>query len=144
MPGPARGEFALGMAAVQLTGEDHLLGLEPAALGPGGRGRLPAPVLAATTAATLAARFGRAQREGLERASAEVTARALAMLPVAERTRMLSGPVTIDLDAMGIEVFSTLAPLAHRRQGPTCSNTCRRVPTRSTRCGCEARCSPAT
>jgi polygalacturonase len=29
------------------------------------------------------------------------------VLPVAERARILSGPVTIDLDAKGIEVFST-------------------------------------
>jgi hypothetical protein len=71
-----------------------------------GEGMLPAPIPPSTTAATLAARFDQARREGIERASAQVTARALAALPVAERARILSGPVTIDLDAKDIEVCS--------------------------------------
>ena len=92
---------------VQLTGEDHLVCFDRLRADAVGEGLLPAPVPAATTAATLAARFGQAQREGIERASAQVSARALAALPINERARVLSGPVTIDLDAKDIEVFST-------------------------------------
>jgi hypothetical protein len=105
--GLSGGEFALAMAAVQLSGEDHLVGFDRLRDDQVGEALLPAPVPPSTTAATLAARFGQVQREGIERASAEVTARALAALPVAERARILSGPVTIDLDAKDIEVFST-------------------------------------
>jgi hypothetical protein len=105
--GLSGGEFALAMAAVQLTGEDHLVGFDHLRADQVGEALLPAPVPSSTTAATLAARFGQVQREGIEQASAQVTARALAALPVAERARILSGPVTIDLDAKDIEVFST-------------------------------------
>jgi hypothetical protein len=105
--GLSGGEFTLAMAAVQLTGEDHLVGFDRLRADQVGEALLPAPVPPSTTAATLAARFGQVQREGIEQASAQVTARALAALPVAERARILSGPVTIDLDAKDIEVFST-------------------------------------
>jgi hypothetical protein len=74
---------------------------------------------------TLAARFGQVQREGIERASAQITARALAALPVAERARILSGPVTIDLDAKDIEVFSRRGQGRGEDRGPR-----RPVPTR--------------
>jgi DDE family transposase len=105
--GLSGGEFALASAVVQLTGEDHLVGFDHLRADAVGEGLLPVPIPPSTTAATLAARFDQAQREGIERASAQVTARALAALPVAERARILSGPVTIDLDAKDIEVFST-------------------------------------
>ncbi|MFI9163622.1 IS1380 family transposase [Kitasatospora aureofaciens] len=105
--GLSGGEFALAMAVVQLVGEDHLVGFDRLRADAVGEALLPAPVPAATTAATLAARFGRIQREGIETACAKLTGRALAVLPVAGRARILSGPVTIDLDAKDIEVFST-------------------------------------
>ena len=105
--GLSGGVFALACAVVQLTGEDHLVGFDRLRADAVGEGLLPAPVPPSTTAATLAARFDQAQREGVERASAQVTARALAALAVAERAKVLSGPVTIDLDAKDIEVFST-------------------------------------
>ncbi|MFI8462126.1 IS1380 family transposase [Kitasatospora sp. NPDC085464] len=105
--GLSGGEFALAMAAVQLTGEDHLVGFDRLRADRVGEGLLPAPVPPSTTAATLAARFDQARREGVERACAQVTARALAALPVAERARILTGRVTIDLDAKDIEVYST-------------------------------------
>jgi hypothetical protein len=105
--GLSGGEFALATAVVQLVGEDHLVGFDRLRADVVGEGLLPAPVPAATTAATLAARFGQAQREGIETACAQLTGRALGALPVAERARILSGPVTIDLDAKDIEVFST-------------------------------------
>ncbi|MFE7753420.1 transposase, partial [Streptomyces sp. NPDC057428] len=105
--GLSGGEFALATAAVQLTGEDHLVGFDRLRADVVGEGLLPAPVPAATTAATLAARFGQAQREGIEIACAELTGRALAALAVAERARVLAGPVTIDVDAKDIEVYST-------------------------------------
>jgi len=104
--GLSGGEFALAMAAVQLTGEDHLVGFDRVRADVVGEGLLPAPVPAATTAATLAARFDQPRREGIEQASAQVTGRALAALPVGERARILAGRVTIDLDAKDIEVYS--------------------------------------
>jgi hypothetical protein len=105
--GLSGGEFALAMAVVQLTGEDHLTGFDHLRADAVGEGLLPAPVPPATTAATLAQRFGQGEREGIERACAQLTRRALAQLPVAERAKVLSGPVTIDLDAKDIEVYST-------------------------------------
>jgi hypothetical protein len=105
--GLSAGEFALAMAAVQLCGEDHLVGFDHLRADAVGEGLLPAPVPAATTAATLAARFGQVQREGIEHACATLTGRALRALPVTERAKVLAGPVTIDLDAKDIEVFST-------------------------------------
>ena len=105
--GLSGGEFALATAVVQLAGEDHLVGFDNLRADAIGEGLLPAPIPPSTTAATLSARFDQAQREGIERASSQITARALAALPVAERAKVLSGPVTIDLDAKDIEVFST-------------------------------------
>jgi len=105
--GLSGGEFALATATVQVTGEDHLVGFDRLRADVVGEGLLPAPVPAATTAATLAARFGQAQREGIEVACARLSGRALAALAVAERARVLAGPVTIDVDAKDIEVYST-------------------------------------
>ncbi|WP_395297600.1 IS1380 family transposase [Kitasatospora hibisci] len=105
--GLSGGEFALATAVVQLTGEDHLVGFDRLRADVVGEGLLPAPLPAATTAATLAARFGQVQREGIETACAKVTARALAALPARDRAPILSGSVTIDLDAKDVEVFST-------------------------------------
>lgn len=105
--GLSGGEFALAMAVVQLTGEDHLTGFDRLRADAVGEGLLPAPLPAATTAATLAQRFGQREREGIETACAQLTRRALSQLPVAERAKALSGPVTIDLDAKDIEAFST-------------------------------------
>jgi Transposase DDE domain group 1 len=105
--GLSGGEFVLATAVVQLTGEDHLVGFDRLRADAVGEGLLPAPVPPSTTAATLAARFGQDQREGIEVACAQVTSRALTVLPVGERARVLSGPVTIDLDAKDVEVFST-------------------------------------
>ncbi|WP_169317374.1 hypothetical protein [Actinacidiphila oryziradicis] len=68
--GLSGGEFALALAAVQLTGEDHLVGFDRLRADAVGEGLLPAPAPPSTTAATLAARFDQAQREGVERASA--------------------------------------------------------------------------
>jgi Transposase DDE domain group 1 len=105
--GLSGGEFTLAMAVVQLTGEDHLTGFDRLRADTVGEGLLPAPVPPATTAATLAQRFGQGEREGIETACAQLTRRALDQLPVAERAKVLSGPVTIDLDAKDIEVYST-------------------------------------
>jgi hypothetical protein len=91
----------------RLTGEDHLVGFDRLRADAVGEGLLPAPVPPSTTAATLSARFDQARREGIEKACARVSARALAALPVGERARILSGPVTIGLDAKDGEVFST-------------------------------------
>lgn len=105
--GLSGGEFALATAVVQLAGEDHLIGFDRLRADGVGEDLLPAPVPPTTTAATLAARFGQAQREGIESACATLTGRALGALDVAERARVLSGPVTIDVDAKDIEVYST-------------------------------------
>jgi hypothetical protein len=104
--GLSGGEFALATAVVQLTGEDHLVGFDHLRADAVGEWLLPAPVPPSTTAATLAARFGQEERGGIETACAELTGRALAAVPVTERARILTGRVTIDLDAKDIEVFS--------------------------------------
>ncbi|WP_395292174.1 IS1380 family transposase [Kitasatospora hibisci] len=104
--GLSGGEFALAMAVVQLTGEDHLVGFDRLRADRVGEALLPAPVPPSTTAATLATRFDQARREGIEAGCAQVTASALSALPVGERARVLAGRVTIDMDAKDVEVYS--------------------------------------
>jgi hypothetical protein len=104
--GLSGGEFALALAVVQLTGQDHLVGFDRLRADAVGEALLPAPVPPSTTAATLAARFDQDRREGIEAACAQITARALSALPVGERALILAGGVTIDLDAKDVEVYS--------------------------------------
>ena len=58
--------------------KDHLVGFDRVRADVVGEGLLPAPVPPSTTAATLAAPFDQPRRQGIERASAQVTGRALA------------------------------------------------------------------
>ena len=64
-------------------------------------------VPAATTAAQLARRFGPAQLAGIEKALAEVTARALRLLPKRTVRRLMTTRPTIDLDPTDVEVYGS-------------------------------------
>lgn len=98
------GEFALAVAAAQLSGADHLVGLDhrrrdEVAESFGGH---PTPASGSVTA--LARRLGQPEWAALTAATAPVTARVLAMSSPRARRR-LRGPATIDLDCTDIEVY---------------------------------------
>ncbi|MGW3924048.1 hypothetical protein ACWEA7_32520, partial [Streptomyces sp. NPDC005093] len=85
-------ERARELARARAAALDRPAPAPPAGPSPAnGRALLPAPVPAATTAATLAARFGQVQREGIETACAKLTGGVLVAVPVPERGRILPG-----------------------------------------------------
>jgi hypothetical protein len=101
------GEFMSSLATLHLLGHDNLVGFDRMRADEVGDGISPVPAPAATTAATLAARLGQAEREGIEAASAQLTATVLDQLPAPLAALWRQGPVTIDIDARDIEVYSS-------------------------------------
>jgi len=102
--GASAGALVVGMAQSQLLGADALVGLDRQ------RGDVAAvelsavPVLASTTAAGLARRFGSNHLAGLETAAAELAERAFEMLPAQRRVEW-SAKATVDLDSTDVEVY---------------------------------------
>jgi hypothetical protein len=74
------GEFMTSLATLHLLGHDQLVGFDRMRADEVGDGISPVPAPAATTAATLAARRGQPEREGIETASAQLTATVLDQL----------------------------------------------------------------
>jgi hypothetical protein len=99
------GELLAGIAAAQLAGEDFLTGLDRPRAGAAGQQITPVPGLASTTAAGLARRISPAQWQAVESGLAVVTSRMLSLLPADRATALAEGPVTIDLDTTGVEVY---------------------------------------
>jgi len=98
-------EVLLGLACAQLTGQDFMTGLDALREDPVlGLLAEEIGVLPSRTFAGIAARFTPAQFAGIEAALAGITARWVARLPAASRSRLLSQRPTIDLDATDIEV----------------------------------------
>lgn len=108
--GATAGELLVGMAQSQLLGADALVGLDRQRTDAAASELSAVPVLASTTAAGLARRFGPDQFAGVEVAVAELARRAVDLLPV-ERKMALSAKVTIDLDSTDVEVYGS------RKQG---------------------------
>ena len=104
--GVTGGQLLMAWAEMMLAGGDFMCDLD-ALRGDaaGARLRTVAEPPAPTTAAELARRFDDEQLAGIERALAEVTARAVAMLPRRARTRLLSTRPTIDIDPTDVEVY---------------------------------------
>jgi Transposase DDE domain group 1 len=94
-----------GIAAAQLAGEDFLTGLDRQRADAAGQVITPVPGLASTTAAGLARRITPAQWQAVEHGVAVVTSRMLSLLPAERATALADGPVTIDLDTTGVEVY---------------------------------------
>lgn len=102
--GCSAGQFALALAGAQLTGADHLIGLDHRRADRVAESLAAFPTPASGSVTALARRLQQPQWAALTAATASVTARVLAMSSPRAR-RPLRGPVTIDLDATDIEVY---------------------------------------
>lgn len=104
--GASAGELLVALAQSQLLGADALVGLDRQRLDVVTRELSVVPVLASTTAAGLARRFGPQQLAGVEVGLAEVTGRAFELFPAGRRAA-LSAQVTVDLDSTDVEVYGS-------------------------------------
>ena len=102
--GCSPGQFALALAAAQLTGADHLVGLDHRRADLVAESFAGCLTPASSSVTALARRLEAPQWAALTAATASVTARVLALSSPRAR-RALRGPVTIDLDATDIEVY---------------------------------------
>ena len=103
--GLSTGEFLLGSACAQLTGQATLSGLDRLRLDKAGEELAPAPFPAPRTAGRTAALFSEKDLAGVEAAVAEVVARWLGWLPAQKRCELSRRRPTIDLDATDVEVY---------------------------------------
>ena len=118
--GHSAGALLVGLAAAQLAGEGHLVGLDRLCADGAGRALVPVVGLGSTTAAGLARRIRPWQWAAVETGVARVTARMLARLPTARRQALL-GSVTIDLDTTDVEVYGRKKRgVAYNYQGQRC------------------------
>lgn len=98
------GELLVGVAAVQLSGQDFLVGLDRHRADAVAQVVTPVPGLAASTATGLARRMTEQHWRATETGLAAVTERMLDLLP-AERAAALCKQVTIDMDTTDVEVY---------------------------------------
>ena len=112
------GQVLAGMAAAQLAGEDFLVGLDRLRADAAGQQVTPVPGLATSTATGLARRFTARHWQGAEAGLAAATARMTGLLPAERAAELAEGPVTIDIDATGVEVYgSRKRGVAYNYQG---------------------------
>lgn len=104
--GASAGALMVAMAQSQLLGADALVGLDRQRVDVAAVELSAVPVLASTTAAGLARRFGSDHLAGLETAAAELADRAFEMLPPQRRVK-LSAKTTVDLDSTDVEVYGS-------------------------------------
>jgi hypothetical protein len=97
-------ELLVGLAAVQLAGEDHLVGLDRHRADRTAQVLTPVAGLGSTTAAGLAQRLSAGQWAAVETGVAGVSQRMLALLPPG-RVAALTEVATIDLDTTDVEVY---------------------------------------
>lgn len=115
--GASAGELVVGMAQSQLLGADALVGLDRQRCDVAAVELSAVPVLASTTAAGLARRFGPEHLAGVEAGAADVARRGFDLLP-ADRKVALSARVTLDLDSTDVEVYgSKKLGVAYNYQG---------------------------
>jgi Transposase DDE domain group 1 len=118
--GYSAGQLLVGLAAAQLAGEDHLVGLDRHRADTAGQALTPVPGLCSTTAAGLARGIGEGQWSRVQTGVAAVSARMLARLPAARRAALLRR-VTIDLDTTDVEVYGRgTRGVAYNYQGQRC------------------------
>lgn len=115
--GLSAGQTLTAVASCQLTGGDHLVGLDRRRADTVGQELEPVPTPASTTAAGLAGRFGPAQLAGIEAGIAAVNA--LVVQRVGQvRGSALRRAATVDIDATDIEVYGRRkAGCAYNYQG---------------------------
>jgi hypothetical protein len=115
--GASAGELLVGMAQSQLLGADALVCLDRQRADVAAVELSAVPVLASTTAAGLARRFGPEQLAGVEAAIADLVQRSVDLLPVQRRIE-LGASVTVDLDSTDVEVYgSKKQGVAYNYQG---------------------------
>jgi hypothetical protein len=102
--GLGAGQLLVGMAAAQLAGQDHLVGLDRHRADAAGQRLTPVPGLGSTTAGGLARRMNPGQWAAVEHGVAAVTNTLLSRLPP-QRVRALLDAATIDLDTTDVEVY---------------------------------------
>jgi hypothetical protein len=118
--GHSAGQLLVGLAAVQLAGEDHLVGLDRHRADAAGQALTPVVGLCSTTAAGLARRIDDGQWTRVETGVAAVTAGMLARLSAPRREALLAA-VTIDLDTTDVEVYGRRKQgVAYNYQGQRC------------------------
>jgi Transposase DDE domain group 1 len=118
--GYSAGQLLVGLAAAQLAGEDHLIGLDRHRVEAAGQELTPVPGLCSTTAAGLARRISERQWAMVERGMARVSARMLARVS-RRRREALTRSVTIDLDTTDVEVYGRhKRGVAYNYQGQRC------------------------
>ncbi|MBU0801700.1 MAG: IS1380 family transposase [Alphaproteobacteria bacterium] len=104
--GASAGELLVGLAQSQLLGADALVSLDRQRADVAAVELSAVPVLASTTAAGLARRFGPEQLAGVETGAADLADRGFGLLP-ADRKVALSAKVTLDLDSTDVEVYGS-------------------------------------
>ena len=104
--GASAGELLVGMAQSQLLGADALVSLDRQRADVAACELSAVPVLASTTAAGLARRFGPEHLAGVETAIADLVERSVDLLPVQRRIG-LGASVTVDLDSTDVEVYGS-------------------------------------
>ncbi|MGH4017788.1 MAG: transposase [Pseudonocardiaceae bacterium] len=118
--GRSAGALLVGLAAAQLAGEDHLVGLDRQCAEGAGQALVPVAGLGSTTAAGLGRRVSPQQWAAVETGVHAVTARMLARLSAARREALLRS-VTIDLDTTDVEVYGRKKRgVAYNYQGQRC------------------------
>ena len=115
------GQLLVGLAAVQLAGEDFLAGLDRQSADAAGQRITPVPGLSSVTAAGLARRITGGQWQAVERGLAALTGRMLALLAAPRAAALTEGPVTIDLDTTDVEVYG------RKKRGVACNHQGQRV-----------------
>jgi len=104
--GASAGELLVAMAQSQLLGGDALVALDRQRADAAAVELSAVPVLASTTAAGLARRFGPEQLAGVEAAVADLVECSVDLLPVQRRIE-LGASVTVDLDSTDVEVYGS-------------------------------------
>lgn len=102
--GLSGGELLLAMASAQLTGADHLVGLDRRRADAAGQELEPVPTPASTTAAGIARRFTGRHLVAVEEAVGAINSEWVSRLP-ATRRGVLLRCATIDGDTTDVEVY---------------------------------------
>ena len=115
--GLSGGQALMAMTCAQLTGEDHMVGLDRRRQDTAGQALEPVPTPASTTWAGIAKRFTATQFAGMSTALNVINTRWVNLLPAVRRGRLLRD-VTIDGDSTDVEVYGrTKQGAAHAYTG---------------------------
>lgn len=115
--GLSGGQLLVSIASAQLTGTDHLVGLDRRRADAAGQALEPAPTPASTTAAGIARRFTGRHLTAVEEAIGAINTEWVSRLPAIRRGTLLR-TATIDGDTTDVEVYGrTKQGAAHAHTG---------------------------